>query len=100
MRIEIGSEEIIKAFCGIVLVIASMTVFSLPIPEVTRAYTPTLEDIEFLEWLTELSEKITDYSGLICDELDKGFFGCDLEYLKTLNELLYDYAETALNEID
>jgi len=89
----------IKAFYSIVLVIASMTVFSL-IPEVTRAYTPTSEDIEFMEWMMETSIKITDDFRLIDDEPNKGVFGCDWEYLKTLHKLLYDHAETALNEID
>ena len=88
----------IKAFWGIVLVIASMTVFSL-IPEVTRAYTPTLEDIEFLVWY-ETAEKLGTYGSLIAYEMEKGPFSCDWEYLRTLYNLLYNVAETALKEID
>ena len=89
----------IKAFCGIFLVIASMTVFSL-IPEVTRAYTPTLEDIEFLVWYSETAEKLGTYGSLIAYEMEKGPFSCDWEYLRTLYNLLYNVAETALKEID
>lgn len=89
----------IKAFWGIVLVIASMTAFSL-ISEVTRAYTPTSEDIEFMAWLEETGDKLLDDTRSISNEMEKGPFACDWEYLKFLHGLLYDHADDALNEID
>jgi len=88
----------IKAFCGIFLVIASMTVFSL-VPEVTKAYAQTSEDIEFIDWMAEKNDKLLDKPELIADEIDKGV-DCDWEFVKTLCELLYVHAENALNEID
>jgi len=86
----------IKAFCGIVSVIALMTVFSL-IPEVTKAYTS--EDKEFILWTVETSNKLYDDLRLIGNEMSKGD-DCDWEILKTFCELLYVHAETALNEIN
>ena len=88
----------IKAFCGIVSVIALMTVFSL-IPEVTKAYTQTSEDTEFFVWLGETSDKLLDDIKSIDDEMSKGD-DYDWEILKSFFELLYVHAETALNEID
>ena len=89
----------IKAFWGIVLVIALMTVFSL-IPEVTRAYTPTSEDIEFMAWLEETGDRLLDDTRSISNEMKKDPFAWDWEYLKFLHGLLYDHADDALNEID
>jgi hypothetical protein len=53
----------IKAFGCIVLVIASVMVFSLAsVPEVASAYTPTPEDLEFIEWVDSTEKEI--YNGL------------------------------------
>jgi len=53
-----------KAFGCIVLVIASMMVFSLVgVPEVASAYTPTPEDIEFIEWVNRTENEV--YNGLL-----------------------------------
>ena len=88
----------IKAFCDIVSVIALMTVFSL-ISEVTRAYTPTSEDIEFMAWLEETGDRLLDDTRSISNEMKKDPFAWDWEYLKFLHGLLYDHADDALNEI-
>jgi len=94
-----GETPLCKAI--IVLLIASAMLFPLAsIPEVTRAYTPTLEDIEYMEWQKATGTKLLDDSNLIVAELEKGIFGCDWEYLRTLSKLTYNHAETALNEID
>ena len=70
------------------------------IPEVTRAYTPTSEDIEFMAWLEETGDRLLDDTRSISNEMKKDPFAWDWEYLKFLHGLLYDHADDALNEID
>lgn len=100
---KMKNMKINKLFCkaAIVLVIASLMLFSLAsVPEVASAYTPTSEDLEYMEWQIATSDKLIDDSELISAEIKKGIFGCDWEYLRTLCKLQYNHAETALNEID
>ena len=77
-------------------------VFSLAsVPEVASAYTPTEEDLEYLEWQHVTSGMQSDNVGLIAAEMEnKSPFDCDWEYVRTLAILTYNHAETALIEID
>lgn len=87
----------IKAFCSIVLVIASMTVFSLAsVPEVASADTPTEEDFEFMEWVINTIESFDLYSELSRSALEDK----DYEALEVWEGLQYFQLKDALNEID
>ena len=87
----------IKAFCSIVLVIASVVVFSLvSVPEVASAYTPTEEDKEYIEWILDNSVRGQVYGDLILDALnDADFDDLEMWYGKE-----YDFYKESLEEIE
>ena len=87
----------IKAFGCIVLVIASVMVFSLAsVPEVASLSTPTEEDFEFMEWVINTIESFGLYSELSQSALEDK----DYEALEVWAGLQHNQFKNALNEID
>jgi len=85
----------IKAFCCIALVMASVIVISLAtVPEVASAYTPTEEDVEYLEWQLETLDSVIIYSDLMLSE------EYDLDVMELWAGKGYDFCKKALIEID
>lgn len=82
----------IKPFGCIVLVIALVMVFS----GVASAYTPTSEDLEFIEWMEDIGETSMIYQELILSALED----YDYDDLESLSGDEYDHYKYALIEID
>ena len=82
----------IRTFGCIVLVIALVVVFS----GVASAYTPTSEDLEFIEWMEDIGETSMIYQELILSALED--YGYD--DLESLSGDEYDHYKYALIEID
>jgi len=87
----------IKAFGCIVLIIASMMLFSLVgVPEVASAYTPTSEDLEYLEWFRDNAATSGMYGELILAAVEDE----DLDDIEYWCGKRYDFCKKALIEIE
>jgi len=87
----------IKAFGCMVLIIASVMLFSLAnVPEVASAYTPTEEDLEFEEWVIDTLILARTYTIPLTSATDE----YDSDAMELYSGLLYVFCEEKLSEID
>ena len=82
----------IKAFGCIILVIALVMIFL----GVASAYTPTTEDLEYIEWATDTLDTIKIDTRLIVSATED----FDLKSLELWSSIGYGDAKEALDEID